>query len=176
MKTPMRAQRQQGVALLIALLILVVVSLMGITAMKTSMFSAKIATGTRVAAMAFGGAESAINATVTDLKAHRSRLQSLMIGGTQVQCVTMIDQGQSGACDVGDHLDSRGMVVAESHSRVTGYRPIKGSGVGTTGAGIVKVDYEISILGTAEIEDFKRNEYHLQEVLMRGLMPSSVIN
>ena len=54
-------RHEQGVALLIALLILVVVSLMGITAMKTSMFSAKIATGTQVDAMAFEGAESSVS-------------------------------------------------------------------------------------------------------------------
>ena len=35
---------ERGAALLIALFVLVIVSVMGITAMKTSMFSAKIAT------------------------------------------------------------------------------------------------------------------------------------
>ena len=74
-------RHEQGVALLIALLILVVVSLMGITAMKTSMFSAKIATGTQVDAMAFEGAESSVSDAFKKLENMSSDdLQSFLSG------------------------------------------------------------------------------------------------
>ncbi len=53
--------RQEGAALVIALLILVVVSLLGVSAMKTSVFSAKVATGTQADAMTFEAAETSLS-------------------------------------------------------------------------------------------------------------------
>jgi len=47
---------QRGAALIVALLILVVVSVLGVSAMKTSMFAAKVATGTQADAMVFEAA------------------------------------------------------------------------------------------------------------------------
>lgn len=170
------ARRQRGVALLIALLILVIVSLMGTTAMRTSMFSAKIATGTQISAMAFEGAESAISATIHNLKNDSARLQKLMAGTPLTQCVTLSDLSKEGECTGSDHLDSRALVVAESHARRIGYLPIKGGAVSSSGGGAVKVDYRMAILGDAEIADFKRTEHHLQEVLKRGIKPSSDID
>lgn len=177
MKTPIEAsaQAQRGVALLIALLILVIVSLMGITAMKTSMFSAKIATGTQVDAMAFEGAESAINATITNLQNDPTRLQALMGGASETQCVTMTNQNQDGVCTAQDYLDSRKLVVAQSTARRTGYKPIEGNSISSSGGAPVVVDYRISILGDGDVSSFKRQDYHLQEVLKRGIKPSSDI-
>ena len=53
-------RRQQGAALVVALLILVVVSLLGVSAMKSSVFSAKVATGTQADAMTFEAAETSL--------------------------------------------------------------------------------------------------------------------
>lgn len=171
--TPRQAQR--GVALLIALLILVIVSLMGITAMKTSMFSAKIATGTQVDTLAFEGAESAIDATITNLQSNNSRLEALMGGTPETQCVTMTDQNQDGACTAQDYLDSRQLVVAQSTAKRTGFQAIPGNAISSAGGAPVVVDYKISILGDGNVSSFKRQDYHLQEVLKRGIKPSSDI-
>lgn len=173
MATPLR--RQRGVALLIALMILVIVSLMGITAMKTSIFSAKIATGTQVDAMTFAGAESAIDATIGNLNNNADKLQALMGGATMAQCITMADQIQDGECGTNDHLDSRDLVVSESHARRTGYQPINGGSVSSAAGTPVVVDYKIAILGDGNVSSFKRQDYHLQEVLKKGIKPSSDI-
>ena len=55
-----RGYSQRGAALIVALLILVVVSVLGVSAMKTSMFAAKVATGTQADAMVFEAAESSV--------------------------------------------------------------------------------------------------------------------
>ena len=61
--------RQQGVALMVALMILVVVSILGISAMKSSVFSAKVATGTQADAMTFEAAETALTEVYRELNA-----------------------------------------------------------------------------------------------------------
>ncbi|WP_157933834.1 pilus assembly PilX family protein [Alloalcanivorax mobilis] len=165
---------QSGVALLVALMILVIVSLLGVTAMKTSMFSAKIATGSQVDAMAFEGAESAVNASFGQLAAAGSSgLQPLLNGATLNRCLTaaqgLLDRGCAGS----DRSDSRGLVRAGSRLRLNGMEPISGEAVGFTGNSSVKVDFRIEILGQSEIDDFHVDNNHLQEALKRGPVASS---
>lgn len=175
MSPPWSVYRQQGMALLLTLLILMVVSLLGISALRTSLFSARMATGAEIDAMAFAAAESAIDATLGALKNDPERLRSLLAGNTLTQCVTLADPGKTGACGSGDHLDARALVVAESHARRIGYRPVVGGSVGfgtdDDGAAPRVVDYRLVILGEATIARFGRHEYHLQIVTKRGLKP-----
>ena len=159
--TPLSHKRQRGVALLIALFVLVIVSVMGITAMKTSMFSAKIATGTQIDAMAFEGAESAVSATFRELENDDD--------------VTMSDETVEGACGDGQTLDSRGLIVSESHSKVNGYMPIDGGGISSTGGGALQVDYKVGILGDSRLPGLGVENHHMQEALKRALKPSSDI-
>lgn len=173
--TPLSHKRQRGVALLIALFVLVIVSVMGITAMKTSMFSAKIATGTQIDAMAFEGAESAITATYLELANDDDVMQTLLLGGMVSRCITMADRTAEGACVDGQTLDSRGLIVSESHSKVNGYAPIDGYQVGSSGGGAQLVEYKIGILGDSELADLGVENHHMQEALKRALKPSSDI-
>lgn len=173
--TPLSYKNQSGVALLIALFVLVIVSVMGITAMKTSMFSAKIATGTQIDAMAFEGAESAVTATYLELGSDDDVMQTLLLGGVVSRCITMVDRTAEGVCGDGQTLDSRGLVVSESHSKVNGYAPIDGAAVGTTGGGSLQVEYKIGILGNSELPDLGVENHHMQEALKRALKPSSDI-
>ena len=166
---------ENGAALLIALFVLVIVSVMGITAMKTSMFSAKIATGTQIDAMAFEGAESAITATYLEFASDDDVMQALLLGGTVSRCITMADRNAEGVCGDGQTLDSRGLIVSESHSKVNGYAPIDGAPVGSTGGGALQVEYKIGILGNSELPGLGVENHHMQEALKRALKPSSDI-
>ncbi|KXJ49103.1 MAG: hypothetical protein AXW13_07775 [Alcanivorax sp. Nap_24] len=166
---------ERGAALLIALFVLVIVSVMGITAMKTSMFSAKIATGTQIDAMAFEGAESAVSATFRELENDDDVIQSLLLGGMIQRCITMSDETVQGACGDGQTLDSRGLIVSESHSKVNGYMPIDGGGISSTGGGALQVDYKVGILGDSRLADLGVENHHMQEALKRALKPSSEI-
>ncbi len=172
---PVNSSGQRGAALLIALFVLVIVSVMGITAMKTSMFSAKIATGTQIDAMAFEGAESAITATFIELGGDDEVMQKLLLGETIARCITMTSQTVGGACGQDQTLDSRGLVVAESHSKVNGFAPIDGYQIGSSGGGAQLVEYKIGILGDSELPDLAVENHHMQEALKRALKPSSDI-
>jgi type IV pilus assembly protein PilX len=169
------AKSQNGAALLIALFVLVIVSVMGITAMKTSMFSAKIATGTQIDAMAFEGAESAITATYFEFVDNDDVMQTLLLGSKINRCITMSDQTVEGECQDGQTLDSRGLIVSESHSKVNGYAAIDGYQVGSSGGGAQLVEYKIGILGDSELPDLGVENHHMQEALKRALKPASDI-
>lgn len=167
--------RQRGVALLLTLLILTAVSLLGVSALRASLFGARMATGTEIDAMAFAAAESAIDATLSALKNNPERLRSLLAGNTLTQCVTLANPGKAGACASGDHLDFRALVVAESHARRVGYRPVASGSIGVDSdeTAPLVVEYRIAILGEATIAHFGRHEHHMQIVVVRGPKPAT---
>lgn len=169
-------RNQRGVALLVALLILVIVSLMGITAMKTSMFSAKISTGTQVDAMAFEGAESAVADAYGHLYNMSSAdLQPFLNGHVMNRCLTSAGASLV-ACASSDRMDSRGLVRAGSRTRQKGMLPVSGGGVSFTGSGSLIVDYTFEIMGDSRIEQFDVDDHHLQQALKRGMVSSSDFN
>ena len=170
------ARRQRGVALLVALLILVIVSLMGITAMKTSMFSSKISTGTQVDAMSFEGAESAVEDAFGYLYTMSSaQLQPFLNGQVMERCLTASGVTLS-VCQNTDRMDSRGLVQAGSRTRQKGMQPVSGGKVSMTGSGSMIVDYTFEIMGNSEIEQFEVDDHHLQQALKRGMVASSDFN
>jgi len=160
--------RQQGVALLLTLLMLTAISLFGAAALRTSLFGARMAMGTGIDAMAFAGAEAAIDVTLRVLENHPERLQSLLAGNSLTLCVTRADGARPGTCGSGDHLDPQALVVAESHARVIGSRAVAdGDAKPTT------VEYRIAIVGEAAVARFGRHEYHLQEAILRAPGPAA---
>jgi Tfp pilus assembly protein PilX len=167
------SRRQRGVALLIALLILVVVSLMGITAMKTSMFSAKIATGTQVDAMAFEGAESAISDAYRHLETMSSDdLQFFLGGGIMRRCLSGGTSTDS-ACTASSRMDSRGLVNAGSRIRQEGFQAVSGGQVSMSGNSVIPMDFNFDIVGESEVETFNIDNAHVQQALKRGLVSNS---
>lgn len=174
--TPTLARAEHGAALLIALLILVIVSLMGITAMKTSMFSAKISTGTQVDAMAFEGAESAISDAYSYLYGLSSAsLQPFLNGQIAYRCLTGSTVKEM-RCGASERLDSRGLVQAQSRIRQKGIQPVSGGQVSMSGGGTLTVDYTFEIMGDSEVEQFEIDNHHLQQALKRGMVASSDFN
>lgn len=175
-----RHHSQRGAALLVALMILVIVSILGVTAMKTSMFSSKIATGTQVDAMAFEGAESAVNEAFNYLaNISDADLQPfLMTGLIEQRCLVGGDTGaKPRACIAAERMDSRGLVQAGSRIRQEGMRAISGGAVSTTGSSpMQEVDYTFEILGQSEIKSFDVDNNHLQEALKRGMASTSDFN
>ena len=162
---------------MVALMILVVVSLMGVSAMKSSVFSAKVATSTQADAMTFEAAETALAETYTELNQMDGEELYRSLSGANVfqRCVAEDNTSKEGLCGNGDHLDSRGLLRAASTSRLNGYEPIAGSQISTTGGGTVFVDYKIAMLGESEMNSFNLENHHLQEAFKRGIKPGSEI-
>ena len=168
---------QQGAALVVALLILVVVSLLGVSAMKSSVFSAKVATGTQADAMTFEAAETALIKVYSELNAMSGEdLYASMGGGAVLQrCVSSSDKNKEGACVEGDYLDSRQLLQSSSVSKLNGYEPVPGSQISTSGGGAVYVEYKVAMLGESDMKSFNLDSHHFQEALKRGLKPGSEI-
>ncbi|MEQ3635955.1 PilX N-terminal domain-containing pilus assembly protein [Alcanivorax sp.] len=168
---------QQGAALVVALLILVVVSLLGVSAMKSSVFSAKVATGTQADAMTFEAAETGLAGAYKELNnmSGADLYSSLGGGGLLVRCVTEKNIAKSGACAKGDALDSRGLIVAETSSMLNGYELVEGAEIGTTAGSMIDVDYKVAMLGESSMASFNLDNHHVQEALKRGLKPGSEI-
>jgi len=175
----MMKRKEGGAALVIALLILVVVSLMGVSAMKSSIFSAKIATGTQADAMSFEAAESALSAAYAEINSMQGAALYASLGGGEplYRCVTKADTKKSGECGTsdGDKLDSRGLLMASSATKLNGFEPIAGAEIGTSGGSQIMVDYRIAMLGESEMESFNLSNHHLQEALKMGVKPGSEI-
>lgn len=169
--------RQKGAALMVALMILVVVSLLGVSAMKSSVFSTKVATSTQADAMTFEAAETALMETYAELNQMDGQELYNNLAGANVfqRCVAEDNTSQEGVCGQSDHLDSRGLLKASSTSRLNGYEPVAGSQISSSGGGAIFVDYKIAMLGESEMNSFNLENHHLQEALKRGIKPGSEI-
>jgi len=165
---------QRGAALIVALLILVVVSVLGVSAMKTSMFAAKVATGTQADAMVFEAAES----SVADMYNTIDNMDEVALTGFLVNQVVarrclLNSGGRDGACNSGDSMDARKVITASSAATENGFRLISGHQVSTTGNTAKFVDYSINVQGDAVMDGFNLNDRHLQQLLKTGILPGS---
>lgn len=177
MKTKMKAvaQKQQGVALVISLMILMLVAVLGISAMRLSMFNAKIATSAQANTLAFQAAESAITAAYREARDDTDVAGSIVntaltafsaSGAVQIQprCVTSGDTRVAGACGAGDFLDSRDLVRAHSETILTGQRVAGGYQVSYTGAGTINYGYyEFLTAGTGRVPNMNISHHNIQE-------------
>lgn len=178
----MSRHQQRGLALMVALMVLVIISVLGITALRTSMFNARIALGAQTSVMVFQGAETAINAVVSealnespDLPQHviGRAMRQLSLGDVEVQrrCVTADNPFKVGGCSNNDFLDARSYVRASSQTIVKRHvRPAPGtqlsySGGSTTSFGF----YDFIVVADAEIPAFDLAETHVQELTRFGL-------
>lgn len=174
--------RQTGAALLVALMILAIVSILGVTAMKTSMFNAKIATTAQVSAIAFDGAESAISA-VYDEAVYESQSDPEFLVGLLVseynketgvsaiaeRCVVKNDVQKKAACADGDRSDSRNLLRSGSRTVMKGLASAPYlSTVSNSGGNTINFAwYEFMAVGTGEVPVFNAeriNEQHFSKL------------
>src|SRR5690606_1301907 len=166
MKQPSTMNRQRGAALLVALMILLIVSVIGISAMRSSSFSAKVAMGTQLDAMAFEAAETAIGQTLDKLlaadAASADDVTQLMNGEGLAWCIKS-DGIFKKPCDAADVMDSRGMVKSEARSTSTGFRRVSGNQLSQAGGGSTTfVDFELTVQGNGELPSYALLNRHIQ--------------
>lgn len=175
--------QQRGMALMAALMVLLVISIIGVTAMRSSAFSAKVATGVQLDAIAFEAAESAIADTLFSISefndaesgAEYDQIVSLFNGGTLVWCIAKGGKTNS-ACTAADRFDSRGVVRAESRAASTGYSATSGNQISSSGGGGVLIaDFELTIQGNSTLVGYGLSNRHVQQALRRGMVPGSEI-
>lgn len=169
-------RNQQGAALLVSLIILVLVSLMGISALRSSVFSGKVATGVQADAMTFEAAETALGVTFRSLDSMTNQeLYTGLADGVVEYCVRRDNPVATGACTSSDFLDDRQLLRAQSTSFLGGYAMRDGFAVGQTGSGNIFVDYQINMLAESAMPTLNLENYHLQEALKFGILPASDI-
>ncbi|MEL0168733.1 MAG: PilX N-terminal domain-containing pilus assembly protein [Pseudomonadaceae bacterium] len=167
---------QRGIALVVALLVLLMVSVLGLSAMRSSVFSSKVATGVQSDVMTFEAAETVVVGTYDALTVlSNEQLYNAVDGQAARYCMKSTGAAQ-GSCGAGDFMDVRGLLQAESYSYLDGFSPISGSQVSSSGGAGVFVDYRINILGESEMATYGIENHHLQETLKRGIKPGAEIN
>lgn len=181
-KTPGVPGSQRGAALIVALLILIIISIIGITAMRTSLFNTKIATMTQAATMSFQGAETAISA-VFDEATNQSfsnpghvvgyAIAQLGVGNKVVvnRCVTHANQYKQGACASGEFVDARGLVQAGSRTVVKASGRFKsGETLTTNTGGSTSIQYyDFITAANAEVPVMKVSNFNVQEFTTEAL-------
>lgn len=174
---------QQGVALLVALMILVIISLMGIAAMRTSLFNAKIAASAQGGTMAFQAAESAISAVYDEARNGDPSDPTNVIGAAvsaygaagateiQYRCVTAAKISTKAKCASSDYLDSRGLVKAGSRTLLTGVRQdlSGGSQISVTASSTIAYGYyDFLTVAKGSVPAFNIDNYNAQEFTKFG--------
>lgn len=183
---PCSGQRQKGAALIIALLILIVISILGISAMRMSLFNARIATGAQASTMAFQASESALQAVYEEaldadeggqnnviLRALRKRFVDNVFE-VQERCVTTTTPYKLGSCGSGDWMDSRELVTASSKTVVKDkIRTIYGNAITMTGSqGTIVVWYDFVTAANGEMAGLGVESHNVQEFSRKGLFLS----
>ena len=141
-------RKQQGAALFIALIILLIVSFMGVSAMRGSILSERMAFNTQAREMTFQAAETAINGVIAEARGNGALLSDLLgTLATRTHCVGITQQLIDGACDGDDSFDTRAVLRAQAESKYEGQRVAFGSDTSTV------VDYEFVTFGRGDFVD-----------------------
>ena len=174
--------KQDGAALLVALMILTIVSILGVAAMKTSMFNAKIATTAQVSAIAFDGAESALAAVYDEAVFESQSDPQFLVGALVTQfdpatstgvvverCVEKSNVRLARACAANERADSRNLLQAGSKSVMKGLTtaPYLSTVSSAGGGGVNFAWYEFMTVGTGEVDAFNAeriNEQHFAKL------------
>lgn len=179
-----RVSRQQGVALLFALVVLLVVSVVGVAALRSSSFSAKVAMGSHLDAMTFEAAESAIAEQLSFLEETNAasdsavfdQIAGLFAGDTLVWCITSSGALIERSCEDGEFMDARGVMLGEARARTIGFSPVSGTQLSFTGSSSTIIgDYELALQGVGSMPDYGLLNRHVQIALRRGMVPSQEI-
>lgn len=178
--------RQQGAALLVALFILVIISIIGVAAMRTSIFNSKIATSAQAGTMSFQAAESALSAVFREATEVDMETPGHVIGAAiaqlglgniveQNRCVTAGNLYKYGACDPAvDFMDSRELVQASSRTLVKGKTRAKiGEQVSIGGTRFAYYDFLTVAegqVGVMNVENYNVQEYEIVGIVPEGEM------
>ena len=130
--------RQRGVALFVTLLVLLIISLLGMSALRISLAQNKITLNGRIDAMTFQGAESGIRAVISEAQSSTMANTNNVIGAA-IAAGTCTDDSETSTCAVfrcvtptgslsgrcsaqsgSPSVDSVGVLQVETRTRSTG--------------------------------------------------------
>lgn len=175
-------RKQSGAALVIALMILVIISIVGLTALRSSVFNTKISTMNQASTMSFQGAETAIAAVFDEAVNQPFTMPGHVVGyavaelgfGNMVvveRCVTHGNLYLQRACTNNDFVDSRGLVQAGSRTVVKPTPRLKENEVITdnTGGSTTIRYYDFVTVADAYVPVMKMSSFNVQEFTTEAL-------
>lgn len=174
------AAPQRGVALFIALMILVIISVLGVAAMRSSVTNARITTGIQAGVMSFQGAQTAINAVINEMvgttAGQAGNILTDMISNRatgkvviQNRCVTAANTAVSAACTTTQFVDSRSLVRASSQS-ILENDMLPAPGWSLSGAGAYAYN-QIIVAGAGAVPTIGITNTNVQELALLGPKP-----
>lgn len=146
-----KIKKQSGAALFVALIILLLVTLIGVSAVRGGLFHEIMAFNAQSDELAFQAAESAINGVVNEAQndlAVISNIYNQPTGDTVENCITRTTL-KDGACTDTDTLDARASILSDAMSKFE----FKAPALGTDPDALL--DYQFSTTGKGH---FKQND------------------
>lgn len=134
---------QQGAALFVALIILLIVSFMGVSAMRGSIMSERMAFNSQARELSFQAAETAINGVIAQARSNGALLNELLIA-PRTHCIGATQQLTEGACGDNSTFDDRDVLRAQAESEYVRQR------VAFDNDASAVVDYQFSTLGAGD--------------------------
>ena len=156
MKNP---ARQKGVALFVVLIILLLITMMGISAMRSGIFHETMAFNTQVEEMTFQSAETAINGVVAQARRNDGNLLGhlVVLNEAKVQCFNKTNGVADGNCPNDRFLDLRNNFQSEARSQFDLKRPSIGNDADKL------ADFQFHTIGTGLAVNDGTTHSNLQE-------------
>lgn len=122
--------KQSGAALLVALIMLLAITLLGVTSLRSGAFHERMSLNSQADSLAFLGTESAINGVMSyawqigQNGVDDSFFATAILGGDQVNCVSKTEVTDA-ACTINSTFDRRanGILVAQASTSYEGVGP-----------------------------------------------------
>jgi hypothetical protein len=112
------SRQQSGAALFVALIILLIVSMMGVSAMKSSILSERMAFNTQARELSFQAAETSINGVISRARTSNDFVSQLLGSPAVVShCVSANQLLVDGACAPNATFDYRSALSADAQSK-----------------------------------------------------------
>lgn len=138
-----RIQSQAGVALFVALIILLLVSFMGVSAMRGSILGERMAFNTQARELSFQSAETAINGVLAKARTDADLLNDVL-AATRQHCITAAQGVTDGACGTTSTFDGRQLLRSAAESSFVRQRVVFDNDSSAV------VDYQFKTIGTGD--------------------------
>ena len=162
---------QKGMALVITLLLLVMLAVMGVSAMRMTMTNARISTSAQLSSMTFHAAESSLAITYAEMLDPTSTILPAVLDGAPVRrCQTAAQQIVAGACADAARFDSRNLLQAQSSTSLAGISSDLSllEGAQLNGQQLL-VHYRVDTTAAGEAPAQSTAAYHVQEYNLQAM-------
>lgn len=137
------SSRERGVTLVVALIILLIVSFMGVSAMRSSILNERMAFNTQARERSFQAAETAINGVINEARSNNALLDDLVGSlADRSHCMGSTGQLADGTCGATDTFDIRQSLYGQAASRFVRQR------VAFNNDAAAISDYQFETIGT----------------------------